>query len=69
MKKILIVEDEQNLREGIATAFRDRGWQVVAACDADEALLFGTAPEARWAAALERIGIDPRLLSSEGGNA
>ena len=28
MKKILVVEDEQTLREGIATAFRDRGWHV-----------------------------------------
>ncbi len=50
----------------LETEFQANGWL---ACDADEALLFGTAPEARWAAALERIGIDPRLLSSEGGNA
>jgi DNA-binding NtrC family response regulator len=37
MKKILIVEDEPNLREGIATAFRERDWRVVAAPDAEEA--------------------------------
>ena len=28
MKKILVAEDEQTLREGIAAAFRDRGWHV-----------------------------------------
>jgi len=37
MKKILIVEDEPNLREGIVTAFQDRGWRVVAAADGEEA--------------------------------
>jgi DNA-binding NtrC family response regulator len=37
MKKILIVEDEPNLREGIVTAFQDRGWRVVAAADAEQA--------------------------------
>ena len=37
MKKILIVEDEPNLRDGIVTAFHDRGWRVVAAADGDEA--------------------------------
>ena len=37
MRKILIVEDESNLREGIVTAFKDRGWGVVAAADAEEA--------------------------------
>jgi DNA-binding NtrC family response regulator len=33
MKKILVVEDEPTLREGIVTAFRDRGWHVMAAAD------------------------------------
>jgi DNA-binding NtrC family response regulator len=28
MKKILVAEDESTLREGIATAFRERGWDV-----------------------------------------
>jgi DNA-binding NtrC family response regulator len=37
MKKILIVEDEQNLRDGIVTAFQDRGWRVVSAASAEEA--------------------------------
>jgi DNA-binding NtrC family response regulator len=38
MKKILVAEDEQTLREGIATAFRDRGWQVAEAADGAEAI-------------------------------
>ena len=33
MKKILVVEDESTLREGIVTAFRDRGWHVGDAAD------------------------------------
>ena len=37
MKKILVVEDEQTLREGIVTAFEDRGWSVTAAEDAPQA--------------------------------
>jgi len=37
MKKILVVEDEQTLREGIVTAFEDRGWSVTAAADAPQA--------------------------------
>jgi Nif-specific regulatory protein len=38
MRKILVAEDEQNLREGIATAFRDRGWLVTEACDGTQAI-------------------------------
>ncbi len=38
MKRILVAEDEQNLRQGIATAFRDRGWQVIEAGDGSEAI-------------------------------
>jgi two-component system response regulator AtoC len=38
MKKILVAEDEQTLREGIVTAFRDRGWQVTEAADGSQAL-------------------------------
>jgi two-component system response regulator PilR (NtrC family) len=38
MKKILVAEDEPTLREGIATAFRDRGWQVEEATDGSEAI-------------------------------
>jgi len=37
MKKILVVEDEQTLREGIATAFGERGWAVSTAVDGREA--------------------------------
>jgi DNA-binding NtrC family response regulator len=38
MKKILVVEDEQTLREGISTAFRERGWQVTPAADGEVAI-------------------------------
>jgi DNA-binding NtrC family response regulator len=38
MKKILVAEDEQTLREGIATAFRDRGWHVTEATDGAQAI-------------------------------
>ena len=38
MKKILVAEDEPTLREGIVTAFRDRGWQVTEAGDGAEAM-------------------------------
>lgn len=38
MKKILVAEDEQTLREGIATAFRERGWEVTEAADGNEAV-------------------------------
>jgi len=38
MKKILVVEDEPNLREGIATAFRDLGWSVSEAADGAQAI-------------------------------
>jgi len=37
MKKMLVAEDESTLREGIATAFRDRGWDVVEASNGAEA--------------------------------
>ncbi|WP_112322334.1 YqgE/AlgH family protein [Oceanibium sediminis] len=42
------------------------GWLVA---DADASLLFDLDPKQRWAAAMEKIGIDPRLLSSDGGRA
>ena len=38
MKKILVVEDESTLREGIVTAFRDRGWHVGDAADGAQAI-------------------------------
>ena len=37
MKKILVVEDEPNLREGIVTAFEDRGWRVAGVANTREA--------------------------------
>ena len=37
MKKMLVAEDESTLRQGIATAFRERGWEVVEAADGAEA--------------------------------
>ncbi len=38
MRKILVAEDERNLREGIAEAFRDAGHEVVEAADGEQAL-------------------------------
>ena len=35
---ILIVEDDQDLRESLATALRDEGYKVFSAQDADEAI-------------------------------
>jgi len=45
---------------------RENGW-LIADCDAE--LVFETPLYDKWRAALGRIGIDPRLLSSEGGSA
>lgn len=42
------------------------GWLT---CDADAAIIFDLPPASKWQAALERNGIDPRLLSSAGGSA
>ena len=36
---ILIVEDDQDLRESLATALRDEGYHVIWAQDADEAIV------------------------------
>jgi putative transcriptional regulator len=38
-------------------------------CEADEELIFVTANEDKYQAALEKLGIDPRMLSSEAGHA
>jgi len=38
MKKVLVIEDESTLREGIVTAFRDRGWLVSEAGTGAEAI-------------------------------
>lgn len=42
------------------------GWL---SCDADDEIIFEMRPEKKWEAALQQIGIDPRLLSAEGGRA
>ena len=42
------------------------GWLI---CDADEKLVFGTRPSAKWADALQRLGISPLALSAESGTA
>ncbi len=38
-------------------------------CDATPELVFGTAQEVKWQAAVESLGIDPRMLSATGGRA
>ncbi|MCL1627550.1 YqgE/AlgH family protein [Roseibaca sp. V10] len=45
---------------------RAGGWLT---CPADPGLLYGTMPERLWLAALDKIGVDPRLLSSKSGRA
>ena len=42
------------------------GWLT---CDADEEIVFGRANEEKWEAALAKLGVDPRMLSAEGGSA
>jgi putative transcriptional regulator len=38
-------------------------------CEADEELIFTIANEQKYQAALEKIGIDPRMLSTDAGHA
>jgi putative transcriptional regulator len=45
---------------------RRNGWLT---CDASEELVFGTSNAEKWAAALQKIGVDARLLSSSAGRA
>lgn len=45
---------------------RAGGWLT---CNADADLLYNTAPDSLWASALDRIGVDPRMLSSSSGRA
>ncbi|MEL7465865.1 MAG: YqgE/AlgH family protein [Pseudomonadota bacterium] len=42
------------------------GWLT---CDADEEIVFGRANDDKWEAALAKLGVDPRMLSAEGGSA
>ncbi|KPP84014.1 MAG: putative transcriptional regulator [Rhodobacteraceae bacterium HLUCCA08] len=46
--------------------FQRNGWLT---CDARDDILFGRANEHKWTAALKVLGIDPLLLSAEGGRA
>lgn len=45
---------------------RANGWLT---CDADPGLVFQNTPKGKWLAALETLGIDPRMLSAAGGSA
>lgn len=45
---------------------RENGWLT---CDADEDIVFGGDDAVKWSAALAKLGIDPMLLSAEGGTA
>ena len=42
------------------------GWLTV---DADEDIVFGRENDDKWEAALAKLGVDPRMLSAEGGTA
>ena len=45
---------------------RANGWLT---CDADRDLVFSVDAKGKWLAALETLGIDPRMLSAAGGTA
>ncbi len=45
---------------------QQNAWLTV---DADQAIVFSPDHEGKWAAALAKLGVDPVLLSSEGGHA
>ena len=45
---------------------QNNGWLI---CDADPSLVFQASAEDKWTGALDQMGIDPRLLSAEGGRA
>ncbi len=45
---------------------RDNGWLT---CDAKAGLVFSDDHDSKWAAAMQEVGIDPRMLSAEGGRA
>lgn len=50
----------------LESEIRENGWLT---CDADAALIFSDDSKAKWTGAIESLGIDPRLLSAEGGSA
>jgi putative transcriptional regulator len=45
---------------------RENGWLT---CDANASLVFSDDHDGKWNAAMKVVGIDPRMLSSEGGRA
>lgn len=45
---------------------KQNAWLIV---DADENLLFGAALDAKWGAAVRKLGIDPAMLSDNAGHA
>jgi putative transcriptional regulator len=45
---------------------QQNGWLT---CDADQDLIFNRDNDSKWAAALAKLGINPMLLSAEGGSA
>ena len=50
----------------LESELQSNGWL---SCDADDEIIFHMRAEKKWEAALKKIGIDPRLLSAEGGRA
>jgi len=50
----------------LESEFRDHGW---VACDASNDIVFNVHDEDKWGAAVSSIGVDPMLLSGEGGRA
>ncbi|MEM7271243.1 MAG: YqgE/AlgH family protein [Pseudomonadota bacterium] len=45
---------------------QQNGWLT---CDSDDELIFGLNNDAKWEAALAKLGVDPTWLSAEGGSA
>jgi putative transcriptional regulator len=50
----------------LESEFRAHGW---VSCDADKEIIFALDDDAKWNAAITSIGIDPMMLSGEGGRA
>jgi len=50
----------------VENEFQVNGWIH---CQADPTLVFGTDPQAKWSAALARLGIGPSGLVSDAGRA
>ena len=50
----------------VESEFQTNGWLH---CEADPGLVFGVSPDAKWRAALQRLGIGPSGLVSDAGRA